>query len=101
MWSFLGILLSTALTAFSVVLTRRASIEIGRAGQRSESYTLLRWAVDLTRSPDGASRRVGLAALDALLGSSLVDRADRQFVAAIGDAAARNTQADHARRYER
>jgi hypothetical protein len=89
MWSFLGIVLSSALTIVSLALTRRSTLEGGRLDQRSETYGLLRWSAELALSSTDRQSRAGVQILDALVGSVLIDPADLDLMSAVFRSVAR------------
>ncbi len=79
----LGIpLLAFAGSVAGQVLSRRDARDLDVRWQREETMRLLRWAAELA-SEQGARGVVGIATLEALTDSALVQRADEPIVAAI------------------
>lgn len=81
-------LVATPLLAFVGALlgdrwTRKSAIELDRWRKREETMRMLRWACELATESDPRRQFAGLAALEALLDSPLLDVEDERFVFAL------------------
>lgn len=85
---WLIIAVGSPLLAFSGVLmaqwlTRKTARESDVRWRRGETMRMLRWASELAASADAAGRRVGLAALDALDDSEMLQTDDQALISAV------------------
>ena len=85
------VLVGTPLLAFAGVfighlVTRRGARELEKWRRREEAMRTARWAAEQAVSGNEATQRMGIAALDALEGSELLQAEDRAFVEAVTDA---------------
>jgi hypothetical protein len=67
---------------------RRTALELERWRRREETMRMLRWAVEMTTDDDRRRSHAGLATLDALLDSPLLDVDDKPLVARVAGEAA-------------
>lgn len=82
------VLVATPVLAFAGafgghLLTRKGARELDRWRKREETMRLLRWATELAVEDDKKRSYAGLAVLDALMDSPLLDDEDVDFVSAI------------------
>ena len=87
-WAVVAVTVGTPLSAFVGVvlglwLSRAGASQLEIWRRREETMRLLRWAAEQATSPDIAKARMGVAALDALSTSELLQDADRQLVSAV------------------
>jgi hypothetical protein len=77
--------------------SRRASLELDRWRRREETMRLLRWAAELALERDERRAGVGIAAMDALQGSELLQDEDLDLVETIAQSLVDETEAqfDH------
>jgi hypothetical protein len=69
-------------------VARRTAREQERWRKREETMRILRWAAELT-TKDASSYDIGIATLDALVASPLLDQDDVDLVVAVSRVAAR------------
>lgn len=62
------------------LVTRRGDEELETRSRREETMRTMRWAAELSASSDPRTASLGVAELDALLVSVLLDDADKVFV---------------------
>ncbi|HCB07554.1 MAG TPA: hypothetical protein PLZ93_17610 [Nocardioides sp.] len=74
--AFLGLLLGQ-------LVTRRTARELDTRWQREETMRLLRWAADHAARTDAQLARLGVAALEALSESPLVQAADQSLLKSV------------------
>lgn len=86
-----GLYLVTPLSAFAGVmwgqyLQRKGANELDVWRQREETMRMLRWASEEASSTEPTRARIGVAALDALSASELLQEEDQALVDAVIDA---------------
>jgi len=74
---------------------RRASLELDRWRRREETMRLLRWAVELALDSDERRAGVGIAALDALQESELLQDEDLDLVETVAQSLVDETEAQY------
>lgn len=89
-WAIYLVSLGTPITAFAGVvlghvLLRKGANELDVWRRREETMRMLRWASELAASQDGARARMGVAALEALSASELLQEPDQNLVDAVID----------------
>jgi hypothetical protein len=89
-WAVYLVSLGTPLSAFAGVvighvLLRRGANELDVWRRREETMRMLRWASEQAVSPQLATAGMGLAALDALRASELLQAPDRDLLDAVID----------------
>lgn len=89
-WAVYSVAVGTPLLAFLGVvvghaLLRRTANELDLWRRREETMRMLRWASEQAASTEPAKARMGLAALDALGSSELLQEPDGMFVDAVLD----------------
>jgi hypothetical protein len=89
-WAVYSVAVGTPLLAFLGVvaghaLLRRTANELDVWRRREETMRMLRWASEQAASTEPAKARMGLAALDALGSSELLQEPDGMFVDAVLD----------------
>lgn len=89
-WAVYAVALGTPLLAFLGVvvghgLLRRTANELDVWRRREETMRMLRWASEQAASTEPAKARMGIAALDALNGSDLLQKPDGMIVEAVLD----------------
>jgi hypothetical protein len=75
--------------------SRRASAELDRWRRREETMRLMRWAAELAVDGDDRRASVGIAALDALQGSELLQDEDLDLVEAVAQSLLEETVAEY------
>ena len=89
-WAVYAVAFGTPVSAFVAVLIghvllRRGANELDVWRRREETMRLLRWASEQAASNEPAKARMGVAALDALGASELLQAADQELVDAVID----------------
>lgn len=89
-WAVYAVAFGTPLLAFLGVvvghaLLRRTANELDVWRRREETMRMLRWASEQAASAEPAKARMGIAALDALSGSELLQEPDGMIVDAVLD----------------
>lgn len=89
-WALYLISLGTPLSAFigvvvGQVLLRKGATELDIWRRREETMRMLRWACEQATSTDASKARMGLAALDALSVSELLQQGDENLVDTVID----------------
>lgn len=87
-WTAVVVAVVTPLLAFAGSLlgswwARRSALELDRWRRREETMRLLRWAVELATERAQDKRKAGITAINALSDSELLQREDRELVAAV------------------
>lgn len=87
-WAVYSVAFGTPLLAFLGVvvghaLLRRTANELDVWRRREETMRMLRWASEQAASVEPAKARMGIAALDALSGSELLQKSDGMIVDAV------------------
>jgi hypothetical protein len=88
LWVAVVIAVGSPLLAFAGVLvaqwlTRRTAHESEIRWRREETMRMLRWAAELAADGDPARKKVGVAALDALDDSEMLQRDDQALISAV------------------
>jgi hypothetical protein len=91
-WAIWGVaigspLLNAAVTVVGQRVSRRGDRELEIRSRREEVMRTLRWAAELAVSDEVHKARLGNQELKALLGSDMLNTADRDFIFAALDAA--------------
>lgn len=73
--AFLGVLVAQA-------FIRQGAKELETRSKREETLRTLRWAAELSASADGRLANLGVAELEALLSSDLLEESEKTFVEA-------------------
>lgn len=89
-WAVYLVAFGTPLSAFAGVvlghwLLRKGANELDVWRRREETMRMLRWASEQAASQDVATSRMGVAALDALSASELLQEPDQELVDAVID----------------
>ncbi len=89
-WAVYLVSIGTPVSAFAgvvlgQVLLRRGATELDVWRRREETMRMLRWASEQAASYDAAKARMGVAALDALSTSELLQESDQDLVDAVID----------------
>jgi hypothetical protein len=71
--TFLGVLLAQ-------LIARRGAVELETRSNREETMRTLRWAAELSVSPDPAKSQLGFSQLKALADSEMLDSAQQLFI---------------------
>lgn len=87
-WALYAVSLGSPLSAFIGVavgqwFSRKGATELDVWRRREETMRMLRWASEQASSSDEARARIGVAALEALTTSELMQDADRDLVVAV------------------
>lgn len=90
LWAVYAVSFGTPLAAFAAVvlghyLLRKGANELDVWRRREETMRMLRWASEQAASSDATQARMGVAALDALSTSELLQEADQALVDAVID----------------
>jgi len=90
-WLAVVIAVATPVTAFAGAIighwyARRSAHELDTWRHREETMRLLRWAVERVADEDSPESRAGMATLDALKTSELLQPEDLELVVAVTDA---------------
>jgi hypothetical protein len=96
-WAVYAVALGTPISAFvgvvvSNVLTRRGANELERRSKREEVLRNLRWAAELAVSEDEGKALLGLAELQALADSELLETDQKSFIDAALEAVVREPE---------
>lgn len=86
---WVAVVIAIAAPVFSLLaqnFTRNSSERAERRLRREETMRMLRWAADLAASDVGPRAAVGIAALDALDESEVLDAEDQALISAVLDA---------------
>jgi hypothetical protein len=91
LWLAVVVALGTPVLAFAgallgQLLTRRGAKELDIRWRREETMRLLRWAAELAVDEDVGRGAVGVAALEALEVSALLQKDDQALISAVLDA---------------
>lgn len=89
-WALYAVSFGTPIAAFvgvvvGQVLLRKGANELDVWRRREETMRMLRWASEQAASPDIAASRMGVAALEALSTSELLQEPDQNLVDAVID----------------
>jgi hypothetical protein len=96
-WAVYAVALGTPISAFvgvlvSNVLTRRGAKELELRSKREEVLRNLRWAAELAVSDDEGKASLGLAELQALADSDLLEAGQKSFIDAALEAVVREPE---------